>query len=117
MKEVVEKELKDIIMLSTGIPVHFETIFAMSFSVTLMRNQDKIQGSTIAGIEPTYENISSGKYILARPLDLQCNLSTRTEADKKQAIERLRQSELYPGEYLKPIGKELAKKYGSKLLV
>ncbi|MFP3026444.1 MAG: PstS family phosphate ABC transporter substrate-binding protein, partial [Wolbachia sp.] len=34
------------------------------------RNQDKIQGSTIAGIEPTYENISSGKYILARPLYL-----------------------------------------------
>lgn len=35
-----------------------------------MRNQDKIQTSTIAGIEPTYENISSGKYILARPLYL-----------------------------------------------
>ncbi|CAG5057336.1 unnamed protein product [Parnassius apollo] len=42
-------------------------IFGFSF---LMRNQDKIQGSTIAGIEPTYENISSGKYILARPLYL-----------------------------------------------
>ncbi|MFP3036212.1 MAG: substrate-binding domain-containing protein [Wolbachia sp.] len=42
-------------------------IFSFSF---LMRNQDKIQGSTIAGIEPTYENISSGKYILARPLYL-----------------------------------------------
>ncbi|QKX01611.1 phosphate ABC transporter substrate-binding protein [Wolbachia endosymbiont of Cruorifilaria tuberocauda] len=40
-------------------------IFSFSF---LVRNQDKIQGSTIAGIEPTYENISSGKYILARPL-------------------------------------------------
>ncbi|MGL9732429.1 MAG: substrate-binding domain-containing protein [Wolbachia sp.] len=42
-------------------------IFSFSF---LMRNQDKIQGSTIAGIEPIYENISSGKYILARPLYL-----------------------------------------------
>ncbi|MCA4775181.1 substrate-binding domain-containing protein [Wolbachia endosymbiont of Mansonella ozzardi] len=42
-------------------------IFSFSF---LIRNQDKIQGSTIAGIEPTYENISSGKYILARPLYL-----------------------------------------------
>ena len=42
-------------------------IFSFSF---LMRNQDKIQGSTIAGIEPTYANISSGKYILARPLYL-----------------------------------------------
>ncbi|APR98919.1 substrate-binding domain-containing protein [Wolbachia endosymbiont of Folsomia candida] len=42
-------------------------IFSFSF---LMRNQDKIQGSTIAGIEPNYENISSGKYILARPLYL-----------------------------------------------
>ncbi|NUX01575.1 phosphate ABC transporter substrate-binding protein [Wolbachia endosymbiont of Madathamugadia hiepei] len=42
-------------------------IFSFSF---LMRNQDKIQGSTIAGIEPTYENISLGKYILARPLYL-----------------------------------------------
>ncbi|WFW29512.1 MAG: substrate-binding domain-containing protein [Wolbachia endosymbiont of Menacanthus eurysternus] len=41
----------------------------LSFSF-LMRNQDKIQGSTIAGIEPTYESISSGKYILARPLYL-----------------------------------------------
>ncbi len=40
-------------------------IFSFSF---LVRNQDKVQGSTIAGIEPTYENISSGKYILARPL-------------------------------------------------
>ncbi|WP_341807872.1 substrate-binding domain-containing protein [Wolbachia endosymbiont (group E) of Neria commutata] len=42
-------------------------IFSFSF---LMRNQDKIQGSTIAGIEPNYNNISSGKYILARPLFL-----------------------------------------------
>lgn len=42
-------------------------IFSFSF---LMRNQDKIQGSTIAGIEPNYNNISSGKYILARPLYL-----------------------------------------------
>ncbi|QOD38043.1 substrate-binding domain-containing protein [Candidatus Wolbachia massiliensis] len=42
-------------------------IFSFSF---LVRNQDKIQGSTIAGIEPTYENISSEKYILARPLYL-----------------------------------------------
>ena len=42
-------------------------IFSFSF---LMRNQDKIQGSTIAGIEPIYENILSGKYILARPLYL-----------------------------------------------
>ncbi|MGL9681789.1 MAG: substrate-binding domain-containing protein [Wolbachia sp.] len=41
----------------------------LSFSF-LMRNQDKIQGSTITGIEPTYENISSRKYILARPLYL-----------------------------------------------
>ncbi|QKX02181.1 substrate-binding domain-containing protein [Wolbachia endosymbiont of Dirofilaria (Dirofilaria) immitis] len=40
-------------------------IFSFSF---LVRNQDKVQGSTIAGVEPTYENISSGKYILARPL-------------------------------------------------
>ncbi|MDM8334994.1 substrate-binding domain-containing protein [Wolbachia pipientis] len=42
-------------------------VFSFSF---LMRNQDKIQGSTIAGIEPTYENISSGEYTLARPLYL-----------------------------------------------
>ncbi|MGL9725879.1 MAG: substrate-binding domain-containing protein [Wolbachia sp.] len=42
-------------------------IFSFSF---LTKNQDEIQGSTIAGIEPTYENISSGKYILARPLYL-----------------------------------------------
>ncbi|UWI83372.1 substrate-binding domain-containing protein [Wolbachia endosymbiont of Howardula sp.] len=42
-------------------------IFSFSF---LMRNQDKIQGSSIAGIEPTYDNISSGHYILARPLYL-----------------------------------------------
>ncbi|WP_333023139.1 substrate-binding domain-containing protein [Wolbachia endosymbiont of Pentidionis agamae] len=42
-------------------------IFGFSF---LMRNRDKVQGSTIAGIEPNYENISSGKYILSRPLYL-----------------------------------------------
>ncbi|WP_246210251.1 substrate-binding domain-containing protein [Wolbachia endosymbiont of Atemnus politus] len=42
-------------------------IFSFIF---LVRNQDKIQGSTIAEIEPTYENISSEKYILARPLYL-----------------------------------------------
>ncbi|OEY87102.1 phosphate ABC transporter substrate-binding protein [Wolbachia pipientis] len=41
----------------------------LSFSF-LIRNQDKIQGSTIAGIAPTYENISSMKYLLARPLYL-----------------------------------------------
>ncbi len=42
-------------------------IFSFSF---LMRNKDKIQGSLIAGVEPTYENISSRKYTLARPLYL-----------------------------------------------
>ncbi|MDD9331566.1 MAG: substrate-binding domain-containing protein [Wolbachia sp.] len=42
-------------------------IFSFSF---LMRNQDKIHGSAISGIEPTYENISSEKYILARPIYL-----------------------------------------------
>lgn len=42
-------------------------IFGFSF---LERNKDKIQGSMIAGIEPTYENISSGKYTLSRPLYL-----------------------------------------------
>jgi phosphate transport system substrate-binding protein len=36
----------------------------------LLRNQGKIQGSTIAGVEPTYENIASGKYLLTRPLYL-----------------------------------------------
>ncbi|KLT23413.1 phosphate ABC transporter, periplasmic phosphate-binding protein [Wolbachia endosymbiont of Armadillidium vulgare str. wVulC] len=42
-------------------------IFSFSF---LAKNQDEIQGSTIAGIEPTYKNISSGEYMLARPLYL-----------------------------------------------
>ncbi|WP_339047546.1 substrate-binding domain-containing protein [Candidatus Mesenet endosymbiont of Phosphuga atrata] len=42
-------------------------IFGFSF---LERNKDKVQGSMIAGIEPTYENISSGKYTLSRPLYL-----------------------------------------------
>lgn len=42
-------------------------IFGFSF---LERNKDKVQGSMIAGVEPTYENISSGKYTLSRPLYL-----------------------------------------------
>ncbi|QLK52078.1 substrate-binding domain-containing protein [Ehrlichia ruminantium] len=40
-------------------------IFSFSF---LIQNQDKIHGNKIAGVEPTYETISSGKYILSRPI-------------------------------------------------
>ncbi|UTO55127.1 substrate-binding domain-containing protein [Neoehrlichia mikurensis] len=39
----------------------------LSFSF-LIKNQDKIQGNKIAGVEPNYESISSGKYILSRPI-------------------------------------------------
>ncbi|KJV69546.1 PBP superfamily domain protein [Candidatus Neoehrlichia lotoris str. RAC413] len=41
----------------------------LSFSF-LVKNQDKIQGNKIAGIEPSYESISSGKYVLSRPIYL-----------------------------------------------
>ena len=40
-------------------------IFGFSF---LDQNADKIQGSTINGVEPEFENISSGKYPVSRPL-------------------------------------------------
>ena len=40
-------------------------IFGYSF---LEENLDKIQGSHINGMQPTYENISSGKYPVSRPL-------------------------------------------------
>ena len=40
-------------------------IFSFSF---LIQNQDKIHGNKIAGVEPTYETISSRKYILSRPI-------------------------------------------------
>jgi phosphate transport system substrate-binding protein len=29
---------------------------------------NKIQGSTVGGVEPTFENIASGKYPVSRPL-------------------------------------------------
>ena len=41
----------------------------LSFSF-LVQNQDKIHANKIAGVEPTYETIASGKYILSRPIYL-----------------------------------------------
>jgi len=40
-------------------------IFGYSF---LEENQDKLRGTRIDGVEPTYETISSGKYAPSRPL-------------------------------------------------
>jgi len=40
-------------------------IFGFSF---LEENLDKIQGETINGVEPNFENIASGKYAVSRPL-------------------------------------------------
>jgi phosphate transport system substrate-binding protein len=40
-------------------------IFGFSF---LDQNSDKIQGSMVGGVEPTFENIASGKYPVSRPL-------------------------------------------------
>ncbi len=40
-------------------------IFGYSF---LEQNTDKVQGSKIEGLEPTFENIASGKYKVSRPL-------------------------------------------------
>ncbi|MBT7543227.1 MAG: phosphate ABC transporter substrate-binding protein [Gammaproteobacteria bacterium] len=40
-------------------------IFGFSF---LDQNTDKVQGAIINGIKPTFENISSGKYPVSRPL-------------------------------------------------
>jgi phosphate transport system substrate-binding protein len=40
-------------------------IFGYSY---LEENTDKIQGSVIGGMEPTFENIASGKYPVSRPL-------------------------------------------------
>ena len=40
-------------------------IFGYSY---LDQNGDKIQGSTIDGSSPTFENIASGKYVVSRPL-------------------------------------------------
>ena len=42
-------------------------IFGYSF---LKNNKDAIQGNLVNGIEPTYENIANGKYVLTRPLYL-----------------------------------------------
>ncbi len=44
---------------------HAFGIFGFSF---LDQNADRIQGSIIDGVEPTFENIASGRYPLARPL-------------------------------------------------
>ncbi|MCI4624883.1 MAG: PstS family phosphate ABC transporter substrate-binding protein [Candidatus Magnetoovum sp. WYHC-5] len=40
-------------------------IFGFSF---LEQSMDKIQGSVIAGVEPTFDNIASSKYPISRPL-------------------------------------------------
>ncbi len=40
-------------------------IFGYSF---LEENENKIHGSSIAGVEPNFDNISSGKYQISRPL-------------------------------------------------
>ena len=40
-------------------------IFGFSF---LDQNIDKLQGSTIQGVEPSFENIADGKYPIARSL-------------------------------------------------
>jgi len=40
-------------------------IFGYSF---LEENQDKIQASLVAGVEPTFENIADGKYSISRSL-------------------------------------------------
>ena len=53
-----------IVQKLTGNPNAFG-IFGYSF---LDQNVDKLQGSSIAGIEPTYENIADGKYPVSRSL-------------------------------------------------
>jgi phosphate transport system substrate-binding protein len=40
-------------------------VFGYSY---LDQNTDKIQGSVVGGVEPTFENIASGKYPVSRPL-------------------------------------------------
>ncbi len=40
-------------------------IFGYSY---LEQNKDKVKAALVEGVEPTYENISSGKYPIARPL-------------------------------------------------
>jgi len=40
-------------------------IFGFSF---LDQNTDKIQGAYVDGVQPTFENIADGKYVLSRPL-------------------------------------------------
>ncbi|MBQ4874674.1 MAG: substrate-binding domain-containing protein [Rickettsiaceae bacterium H1] len=46
---------------------HIFGIFGYSF---LKNNESTIQSNMINGIEPTYENVANGKYVLSRPLYL-----------------------------------------------
>ncbi|MGN7661747.1 MAG: substrate-binding domain-containing protein [Anaplasma sp.] len=39
----------------------------LSFSF-LVKNRNEIRGNKVAGVEPSYETISSGKYVLSRPI-------------------------------------------------
>ncbi|MFV9839050.1 MAG: substrate-binding domain-containing protein [Aaplasma endosymbiont of Hyalomma asiaticum] len=39
----------------------------LSFSF-LIKNQNEIQGNSVAGVEPSYDTIASGKYVLSRPI-------------------------------------------------
>ena len=44
---------------------HALGVFGYSY---LEQNTDRIQGSIVGGVEPTFENIASGKYPVSRPL-------------------------------------------------
>jgi phosphate transport system substrate-binding protein len=50
--------------LTTGTPGAFG-IFGYSF---LDQNRDRIEGKTVDGVAPTFENIAAGRYPIARPL-------------------------------------------------
>ncbi len=58
-------------------------IFSYSF---LMNNDSFLQGSRINGVEPNYENIASGRYVLSRPLYLYVKLQNLSEVSSLSAF-------------------------------
>lgn len=62
-------------------------IFGYSF---LLKNSNKVQGNLINGIEPSYDNIASGKYPLARPLYIYIKLDNlNTISDLKSFVQEV----------------------------
>ncbi|KDB56872.1 phosphate ABC transporter substrate-binding protein [Anaplasma phagocytophilum str. CRT35] len=77
----------------------------LSFSF-LIKNQNEVQGNKVAGVEPTYETIASGKYVLSRPMYIYVKKEhLNTTAGLREFIKEVLRPESIGGEgYLVNLG-------------